>query len=500
MPSDLIKALNEIYEHLGEYVLAKKMHEGKAREIFASEAIRRVLHRSADKYNINVAAKAVDAVAERLEVSAVAPLNDAEGAMALLLGAEVWDGNELDTEIPDWITRTCYYGDAYLLVWPRTNADGAITGADVFVHSPEYMRAFYSEENPREMRYAAMVWSERGKLRVNLYYPTVVERYISTMDTKLGDDVEDHQFEVYRDDQPEGALTADGHLINPYNRMPVFHGRTKRPYGTPLHQVAFGIQNVMNKLVATHMSTVDWYGWPYRAALSKAGTTGADLNDWGKGGRQVPGSGAPAPRSRPPAPGEIEKLHDTDALVQLEAGPVANFLDPISLYLHVLGWISATPVDALNGSGAPESADSRRAKLDSLLSKCRQVQRHLTGALAGALEMAMEILGKPGVRLEVDWKPLEKVSDTDGWLGVKAKEDAGVPNRVALTEAGYRPEEVDEWDQTLDSKLDALERIANVQIAMGQAAQLMPATAETAAALFAKFLAEVSQDGSSAAE
>jgi hypothetical protein len=46
--------------------------------------------------------------------------------------------------------------------------------------------------------------------------------------------------------------------------------------------------------VASHLSAIDWYVWPWRYAISKGGTTGPDLNDWNKDNRQVPGEGGAA--------------------------------------------------------------------------------------------------------------------------------------------------------------------------------------------------------------
>jgi len=524
--SDLTHAVSEIGEALPAYVVSHKMFEGDAKEVFASDKLKSLIGQSASFYRVNVARKPVTALHDRLEVSSVTVMGGegTDKALTALLQEELWKPNELDLEVPDWVLKALEYGDAYLHVWPAEDAnltEGNVTDkVSVFVHSPLGMRVFYDPENPRKITYGAHMWQRTDeKVRVNLYYTDRIERYIS-INTKPsgvsgtgGGKWVDADFTVYtEDDEAEsGNLTPEGHLINPWGTIPIFHGRAGgKPYGRPAHKDAFGPQNIITKLVATQLSVVEDYGWPFRFALSKAGTTGADLNDWAAangnapspyaasrlGGRASVGvSGDPmAARAVPAPPGSVTKFNDTDLVGQLEGAPASNFIEPITLYMRILSVLTDTPMDGLNPSGAPESGESRKAKHDGMFSRAEAVQLALEGTLANALEFGLLLLGHPDTTVKVTWKPLEKISDKDGWLAVQEKIKAGVPVSVALTEAGYLPEEVQDWDDTVDSKVVALGRIADVAIKLGQATALGMLSEEQAATFLTQFVAETAAD------
>lgn len=513
---DLCAGLIELEKHRPAYVLAWEQYEGSAAEFFASDArVNTELAKYSEHFRINVTRKVVKARLNRLKINSLSVADSTE-VVQELFKTQVYNGNELDIELPSWLEKLAVYGDAYILVWPAEDAnvtdDGTADKVDVFVHSPLTMRAIYSSANSRIVDFVIHAWQRRdGFLRADLYYDRDednIERYVSikTMDDLRGPDgsvaveYEEGMFEVLpADDEDDG-----GHITHAYDRLPVFHARTSRPYGRPEHKDAYGPQNALNKLVASHLAAVDWYVFPYRYALSKAGTTGADLNDWNKDNRQVPAAGGAAGsravERRRQRPGTMNKFHNTDAVGQLEPAPVANFLDPIGAYIRILGEVTDTPMSGIDRTGAAESGESRRAHLDGLLSAVENLQLVARGPLVDAMEFALTVLGEPEQSVNLAWKPTQKIDDTEGWLGVKAKEDAGVPIEVALTEAGYLPEEIEAWRGELDGKLDTLERIAVVAGQLGQAVQLMGLPAEQATELFGGYITAVLSDDDPAAD
>lgn len=492
MPSDLIKALNAIDKARPGYVLARQMYDGDVCEIFANDHIKRVLQASANHYRVNVARKPVTAITNRLKINAISvPDNDAAAAV---LTDQVWNANDLAIEIPGWIAKVAAYGDAYLLSWPSSDTmteEGQSAEVGLFVHSPENARLFYDPETGRTKLFYAYHWDDdQGHMRVNLLYSDRLERF-RTLEPreKCVGTWSDVMFEPFAGDEGDNVRTVDGHLVNPYGEVPVEHGRTARPYGRPVHKDAYGPQNSITKLTATQMEVTDQYGWPYRYQLSKAGTNGANLADWNKDNREAPsphgkqGTVHRDSRTRS-VPGTMNKLKDTDAVGQLEASPASNFIDSVSMYVRLLGVVTDTPIDGLNATGAPESGESRRAKLDGLLSRAEMLQLELEGALRRAFTFCLGVLGQKGVVPVIEWKPLEKISDLDGWTAVNEQIKAGVPVRAALIESGYLPTQLDEWDKSLDSRMDVLERLVTVTAAAG-------IELDTLAPLFAEFVAEV---------
>jgi hypothetical protein len=514
---DLCTGLAELEKHRPRYVLAWEQYDGTAAEFFAKDhRVNDELRQYSEHFRINVTRKVIKSRLNRLKINAISVV-DAGGTVTKLFQESVYDANELDIELPAWLEKLAVYGDAYHLVWPSADADvtedGTASKVDWFIHSPLTMRAIYSEENTRKIEYVIHAWQRKdGFLRGDLYYDGVIERYISIKeftdlrgpDGTISIDYEEGMFETLPADGDGENDDPGGDIENPYERVPVFHGRTSRPYGRPEHKDAYGPQNALNKIVASHLSAVDWYVWPWRFALSKSGTTGPDLNDWNKDNREVPArGGAASSRSAERTrmrPGTLNKLHNTDAVGQLDAAPAANFLDPIGAYIRILGEVTDTPMNGIDPTGAAESGQSRRARMDGLLSAVENLQLVARGPLVDASEFALKVLGEEGAKVNLAWKPTEKIEDTDGWLGVKAKEDAGVPIAVALAEAGYLPEEIEAWKGELDGKLDTLERISVVATQLGQAVQLMGMDASVATELFGQFITDaITGDDASAA-
>ena len=501
--SDLTKGLNALDVHRPAYTLARKMFDGTAREIAANATVQPIIERSGKKYRANVARKAVKSRTNRLKVRSLAVADD-EAATARLTD-EIAGPNDFDVELPRFIEKVCEYGDAYLLRWPNPkaalNADGTAARVDIFVRDPTSMRAIYDPENEREIEYVIDSWcigdGDDERLRVNLYYEDRVERFVSIEKMAGGVVWADDQFQPYTGDADESDDPDTAHIITYEHGLPITHGRTERPYGRPEHFDAYGPQNAITKIMATHLSGIDWNGWPYRYQLAEANTKGAGLADWGDGSTReapnAPGSSATAAR-----PGTMNKLSNVRAVGQLDGSPADVFLDPLVAYIRLLGEVTDTPMNVTDPTGQVESGQSRMARIDDLLSRVESLKDQLAGPISAICEGALAMLGVPDTTVTVTWAPSSKVSDTEGWEAVKAKQDAGVPERTALIEAGYLPEEVDGWAGELEGKLSTLERIAMVATAMGQAVQVMGLPAEQASEIFGKFVAEVLTDDDTA--
>lgn len=511
--SDLTRGLKALDDARPAYTLARKMFKGTAREIVANEAIRSVIEKSGSKYRANFARKAVKSRTNRLKVASLTVADDEAGTLTDRLQNDVAKPNDFTVELPRFIEKVCVYGDAYLLRWPSPKVDlledGTAAKVDVFVRDPLQMRAIYDDENERDIEFVIDSWcigeDSDERTRVNLYYDDKVIRWVSA--EKLGEvpKWDDSMFVPYTGDvdiESPDYDPATAHIIVYEHGLPIEHGRTERPYGQPEHYDAYGPQNAITKIMATHLSGIDWNGWPYRYQLAEANTKGADLADWGDGDvRQAPNAPrgparpgqAPVRRSSKVSsqPGTMNKLSNVREVGQLEGSPADVFLDPLVAYIRVLGETTDTPMNVTDPTGQVESGQSRMARIDDLLSRVESLKDQLAGPIAGVCEGALAMLGEVGRTVSVTWAPSSKVSDTEGWLAVKAKQDAGVPERVALIEAGYLPEQVDEWAEQLPGKLTAIERIAAVGTALGQATQVMGLPAELANEIFGKFILEV---------
>lgn len=473
--SDLTRAVSEVKAALPKYRQAHGFYDGSVNEVFSSPLLARLIGSTARDFNINLARRVVDAVLDRLKIGSITVADD-DTATAKL--NEIFLDNKMGL-ITKRVHRVALSeGDAYMVVWPDTDGDSQ-SGVEIYLHDPTGMRVFYDEDDPHEISYAAQVWQikdgDHTRIRVNLLYADRIERYISNPDA---DGSKDAQFDRYvdpagDDEELEGSQWP---IPNPFGRVPVFHFRTDEPYGRPEHKDAFGPQLAITKLVATHMATVDFQGFPQRYRLKNSNDsdrreTSYPLDDAEIGLYEQDHDRLEA------SPGTVWDLLDTQAVGQLEPAPPASFLDPINFYARAMGASTATPLRFLDPSGAIPSGESLRADEAPLVEKIEDRQTWFEDTWRELYRFALLIVGIEVPSVEVTWMPVETVSDLTGWQTTKAKVDAGVPQEVALAEAGYLPSVVDSWSDgaettNLATRIDLLTKIGTAMQGLGTAVSL----------------------------
>ncbi|WP_018502996.1 phage portal protein [Parafrankia discariae] len=461
--SDLSEAVAAIREARPAYEEALAYYEGKVGEVFASRAVAHRLRKSAPQYRLNLARRPVAAVLDRLTLAAVSAEPDAAGTWL----EEQWARNTMGLDALDVHEAACVFGDAYVIVWP-----GEVEGdVDIFFNSPLTTRVFYDAENPRVRRYAAKIWPEGERLRANLYYPDRVERYVSKKGTTDGTGAGD--FEPYIDPDDEGAAWPEKHEAG---EVPVYHFRTRRPYGRPVHADAYGPQNAITKLVVTQMETADYQAFPQRYALLNAATDdlGADYDD-DEEDDGVTGEGGGGLSNLRAGAGELWQLRNVTSVGQFTAGSVAAALDPIAFYIRALGFVTGTPVHQFEPRGDAPSGQSVRAMDMPLTRSVERLQDSFgvtwTQVVAGTLRTG----GQSGAAPALRWEPAATVDDLEGWKTISEKIGAGVPVRQALLEAGYTTEQVDGWLSGVTD--DDLRRHIEILALFGDAIQKLGAGA-----------------------
>lgn len=479
--SDLTLAVKEINNARPAYETWRDYYRGDKHEVFASAKLKALLGQSAEEYKVNLAKKPVNAVLNGLKVNAVmVPGLDSDGneapdeGMTEMLVDQVWVPNQMDMYIPDWLREIGYQGDSYLIVW-----DGEEEGScEIHICKALHGRMFYDTENPRKKLFFAMMWLEGDpkRTRLNLYYRDRIERYYAnTKNPKT-----DNDFKQYTEDGDQWPQP------NPYGEIPVFHGRSEHPYGMPDHYDAFGPQNAITKLLATNMASIDFVGFPQRAALMDP-TLDDDGDDWDEDDNEgTGGSGIPVEdRSSLVAhPGRLWTLRGVKELVQLAAADPESFLKPLDKALQLMSVATETPMRFFVGSnGAAPSGESLREDDKPLTSK-RVMRQMMAGAtLSDALTFAMrKILGKADCpEVLVQWVPAERATAKDEWETVKSKQEAGVPRDVTLQEAGYTPDQTNEWSKNQADPEGTLPARVQLLNTLGDAVQKLATAAELGA-------------------
>jgi hypothetical protein len=477
--SDLTEAVVGIKNAAPKYELARDYYRGDKSEVFANPKLRRLLGESADEYKVNLAKVPVNTVLNGLEVTSV-QVPGGEGSdksLTTILVDDVWVPNEMDSYVPDWLREIGYQGDSYLIVWDGEEENTC----EVHMCRALHGRMFYETENPRKKRFFAMMWKEGSpqRTRVTLYYMDRIERYVSNAkDPK--------SYKDFKRFEEDGAAWPQP---NPYEEIPVFHGRSDHPYGVPDHYDAYGPQNMITKLNATSMASVDFQGFPIRAALMGEGLDdGGD--DWDDGenegtGATGIGDGEQGNSQLVAHPGRLWQLYNVKELVQLDPANPDAFLKPLNEAKNLMSVATGTPLRFFTGSnGQAPSGESLRED-DKPLTERKKHRRRMAGAaLSDALTFAMrKVLGhRDCPEVVVQWAPLERATGKEDWDTVSAKQGAGVPRDVTLQEAGYTPEQTTQWSENqADPEGTLASRVALLNV-LGDAVQKL-ATAATLGAL-----------------
>lgn len=474
MPTqDITKGLKALASSADAYKTAEAYYTGEVREFFSNANIRAKLGEGSKAFRLPFAAKVVDAPINVIDVASIT--TDGGAAAQNALDDRILGANQLDEELPEVFRKAAYFGDYYLTVWPEPDADDdsvaddvdqetevevdTTTLVEVFLNSPLSFRVIYSNENSRRALFAIKTWeadestSETPLWRVNLYYTDRVEQWITRQgkgQTQDGTDFEPYLVDPEKD--PESWI-----IDNEWNTLPVFHYRQgDKPYGTPVHKRAFGAQDAITKINVTHLSTIDYLGFPQRYALVDADAEGdAADDDFVEFDTSASPNLNPDGPTRPTrqksklrsGPGETWWLENVKSVGQFEAAGHEPFLEPMKFQIAAMAVLTDTPADEFNtdGTQTPPSGEARRQSRSGMIRNARKMAASYGSTTERMLELALRMLGFPDASVTVTFAPFETMSGLDDWQTVAAKLTGGVPLRTVLIEAGYSAEQVDEW-------------------------------------------------------
>jgi hypothetical protein len=438
--SDLVNGLNALYDAQDAYDEAQKFYDGSAPEIWTSRRLERMLRGATGKFRVNWARTTVTAVLDRLEINAVTSTVEAEQAAI----EAIWADNLLGLEAPLVHEDALEFGDSYVII----GADEDENEIEFRVHGPDEVRMFYERENPHKAKYAIKAWTvDSGtleRLRVNLYYEDKIERWISIQ--KVGDHFDDDSFQKFIDE--EGDEWPEE---NDLGELPVFHFRTRFPYGRPEHKDAYGPQNMLNKLVATQMAAVDFQTLPQRYVLQEVGTAEAgaapaddDFDDEPANTTMITDPKLVS------SPGSVWWLPGAKGAGQFDPVDPKSFLEPIREYVNAMATTTSTPLHLYQLGGQPPTGLSLKRAEMPLLHKVGLRQLFFGQVWKNAIAFALRLAGMDvdPETIQVTWKPASLTDEKDTWDTFGLKRAMGVPRRQILMEAGYTADQCDTWGFT----------------------------------------------------
>jgi hypothetical protein len=416
MIDDIRLALDYILNRKDGYNRAETYYEGTQPEVFLNQRWFKLFQKNQSDFRFNFSKTVVDAVLNRLEIDQIETSSpEADAYMAQLL-----EQSDIKLDINEIHRNTLIYGDSYAMVWPDETGKLAID-----YNSPLTTVVIYDQENPRKKLFAAKMWQyadyNTKEIHLNLYYPDRIEKYVG-------------YGEIENMGTPQGAnfiLTET--IVNPWNEVPVFHFRTHKPYGRPEHADAFGPQDAINKLVNTHMLTVDYQGAPQRYALTTGGNV-AEMDDFSEGDTARENIGA-----LKNGPGELWYLQGVQTVGQFPAAEPKTFTEPVNEFVNQMAAITSTPTHYFQKGTYVSSGQALRAAEAPLVKKVKNRQLALESTWRDLFLFMLKIEGITAV-IDIDWAEAEIVDEVDQWDVAVRKKSVGMPLEQILLELGYDPE------------------------------------------------------------
>lgn len=408
----LKEAVTAVQNRQSEYKDAEAYYEGSMGEQFATKQLRHVLRATKHRGQHNYVRVVTDAVLNRLEIANI--IADTKRAQDKV--SEVMENNELELEANEIHRRALEFGDCYALVWPDESGELLIS-----YNSPKTTRIVYDPENPRRKLYAVKMWLEghpfdstAKRTRMNIYTADAIKKYVA--DTE---------------EATEGTnWNSLGSEDNPFGAIPVFHFRTHRPYGKPEALEGFGAQNDINKLLATHMFTVDYQGAPQRYALAYNGDN--DVVDFGDDETERENVG-----SLQSAPGNLWYLKGIMNVGQFQPADPKVFWEPINSLKQSMAALTDTPFHFLEKSLNVSGGEALRVAEAPLMKKVADRQASFGATWKELFKFILKVEGIPKVRLEVQWEIHESMDETERWDIQLKKLNAGLSHAQVLREMGY---------------------------------------------------------------
>lgn len=403
----------------------------------------------------NLARPVIESAESRVRVS---QFGDGQGVAADAM--RVWRRNKMKAESKRVHTEAMVKGDAYVIVLPRE--DGK---AGIYPQVSEQVALLWDDVDPRKKAAGVKWWVEellpasgstqtQPYIRVNIYFPTHIERYISTTQGEtLVDDWS--KYRLY-DDEGE-AVTS--HSVG---EVPVFQFSANydltRGRGRSDLADAVPLIDAVNKTILDMMTASEFTAAPQRWA------TGVEIPLDPQTGEPIQAYTAGADRLWT-APNEAARFG------QFNSGDLTAYKDAVAVLVDHLAFISRTPVYALMREVNYPSGESLRSAEAPLRSRVGDHQESFGEVWPEVMAAALRI---DGIAVDEDdlfllapeWLPVNAPFATREHLEeVKVKaEVAGVPEEMLWRELGYTADEIVEMREMRESEaLLGQDAIANAQ-------------------------------------
>jgi len=419
---DVATALAQLRGRAMDYQLYHDYAEGRHRLAFATEKYRNTFGSLFRAFADNLCLGVVGAIADRLVVTGFAVVSGPEDAAGDAWA--IWAANRMDQRAGEVHKEALTAGDAYVIVWP--DADG---NPILYPQDAVNVTVRYDPEMPGRLIWAAKCWPVGdGRLRLNLYYPDRIEKYVTRSKTESLPDSSNgfEPFEVPGEVWP---------LLNPYGRVPVFHfandagigrwGRSELADVVPL-------QDALNKAIADMLVAMEYVALPQRWA------TGLEVEiDEATGKPRAPFI---------PGADRVWAVADAETRFgQFDPADLGQFLSVQEGFRKEIAVVSRTPLHFIvPPTGQWPSGEALKSAEAAFLKKVRDRQVVFGNVWEDVMQFALRVAGQSeAVAISCQWEDPTPRNELDHANVAVLKAQVGIPERQLWREFGYSEQEIE---------------------------------------------------------
>jgi hypothetical protein len=417
MNLDIETALKNFKNGAEKYRKSERYYKGDHDLAFATEKFKNAFGSMFREFALNLCPAVCDAVRDKLKIR---EFRVEQGGENLTTEAwRVWQQNRMGKRSGEVHKEAVKNGDAYVIVWPNAGTCAVV----------------YDEETPGRVLWAAKHWKMPDKrVRLNLFYPDRIEKYISkgASENTLP---EAKEFVPFSERTTPSAETAATHpstregsftIPNPYGVVPVFHFANNADIGAAGQSeldAAMPVQDALNKSVLDMLVAMEFASYRQRWAA------GIEI-EYGEDGQPVP-----------PFKAGVDHLWITEnheaKFGDFEAANLEQFLKVKDSFRLDMACVTGTPMYYfMQVSGDFPSGEALKKAESRFVAKVRDRQESFGQVWEDVMAFALLIEGKDA-RLFADWEDPAPLSEKEKLENIALKKELGISEAQALVEAGY---------------------------------------------------------------
>ncbi|MBK8305443.1 MAG: phage portal protein [Chloracidobacterium sp.] len=181
MNKDIERILADLRLTGERYAKPTRYYDGDHDLAFATQKFENAFGTLFREFALNLCPVICDAVRDKLRVTGFSVDSIAGKAHDVSAGSRhsdtrrIWHTNRMDTRAGEVHKEALKNGDAYIIMWPNARGEAVF-----YPNRAANMSVTYDEDSPGLIQRAAKHWLDADKhVRLNLFYPDRIEKYIS---------------------------------------------------------------------------------------------------------------------------------------------------------------------------------------------------------------------------------------------------------------------------------------------------------------------------------